>query len=240
MSRKKSKRNALKQNISLHLYTIITIILFFITVATITNVIHNFNNSNLKSDFTLIESGDYKFKMYQYSYPREKFTTILVDESIKSFDVDLLNIKYDEKLYFHSKRELEDFYYFTKTDRTKLYVLIDSEHTDLQNKIESFHAFDTLLDVKDKTQIFHCGNKKSDKTLVFVDSSLNISPKNISYWNLGIDPENLNIIRNYQKFYMDYCKNMVSGGTFDLFNYNIYVIVSNKNKELLKICKLLK
>ena len=98
MSRKKSNRKPLNNNFTLHLFTIISIILFLITTATITNAIHTFNNSNLKNYFTLIESGDYKFKMYRYSSPHEKFTTLFIDESLSDFDVNLLNIPYDEKL----------------------------------------------------------------------------------------------------------------------------------------------
>ena len=94
MSRKKSKRNTLKQNISLHLYTIIAIVLFFTTIATIANAVQTFNNNDSKSDFTLIEAGEYKFKMYQYSYPHEKFTTLFIDESLSDFDVNLLNMHY--------------------------------------------------------------------------------------------------------------------------------------------------
>ena len=240
MSRKKSKRNTLKQNISLHLYTIIAIVLFFTTIATIANAVQTFNNNDSKSDFTLIEAGEYKFKMYQYSYPHEKFTTLFIDESLSDFDVNLLNMHYDEKLYFHSKRELQDFYNFAKTDRTKLYVLIDSEHRDLQAEIESLDVFENICDIKDKTQIFNCGNTKSDKTLVFVDDSLNLYPKNIAYWNLGIDPKLIGTINDPTKFYTYYCENILPGGSTDLYNYNIYIIVSNKNKKLIKVCKLLK
>ena len=205
MSAKKSNRKLLNNNFTLQLFTIIAIILFLITTATITNAIHTFNDNNSKSDFTLIESGDYKFKMYRYSSPREKFTTLFIDESLSDFDVNLLNIPYDEKLYFHSKKELEDFYNFAKTDRTKLYVLVDSEHIELQKEIESFNDFDNICDVKDKTQIFHCGNTKSDKTLVLVDDSLNLYPKNIAYWNLGIDPKLIGTINDPTKFYTYYC-----------------------------------
>ena len=240
MSRKKSKRNTLKQNISLHLYTIIAIVLFFTTIATIANAVQTFNNNDSKSDFTLIEAGEYKFKMYQYSYPHEKFTTLFIDESLSDFDVNLLNMHYDEKLYFHSKRELQDFYNFAKTDRTKLYVLIDSEHRDLQAEIESLDVFENICDIKDKTQIFNCGNTKSDKTLVLVDDSLNLYPKNIAYWNLGINPELIGTINDPTKFYTYYCENILPGGSTDLYNYNIYIIVSNKNEKLIKICNLLK
>ena len=240
MSAKKSNRKLLNNNFTLQLFTIIAIILFLITTATITNAIHTFNDNNSKSDFTLIESGDYKFKMYRYSSPHEKFTTLFIDESLSDFDVNLLNIPYDEKLYFHSKKELEDFYNFAKTDRTKLYVLVDSEHIELQKEIESFNDFDNICDVKDKTQIFHCGNTKSDKTLVLVDDSLNLYPKNIAYWNLGIDPKLIGTINDPTKFYTYYCKNILPGRSTDLYNYNIYIIVSNKNKKLIKVCKLLK
>ena len=240
MSRKKSNRKPLNNNFTLHLFTIISIILFLITTATITNAIHTFNNNNLKSDFTLIESGNYKFKMYRYSSPHEKFTTLFIDESLSDFDVNLLNIPYDEKLYFHSKRELEDFYNFAKTDRTKLYILVDSEHIELQKKIESFNDFDNIYDVKDKTQIFNCGNTKSNKTLVFVDDSLNLYPKDIAYWNLGINPEYIGTINDSSKFYTYYCENISPDGNTDLYNYNIYIIVSNTNTKLINICKLLK
>ena len=240
MSRKKSKRKCSFNNYSLHLYTIITIVLFFTTIATIAKAVQTFNDNNSKSDFTLIEAGDYKFKMYQYSYPHEKFTTLFIDESLSDFDVNLLNMHYDEKLYFHSKRELQDFYNFAKTDRTKLYVLIDSEHRDLQAEIESLDVFENICDIKDKTQIFNCGNTKSDKTLVLVDDSLNLYPKNIAYWNLGINPELTGTINDPTEFYTYYCKNISPGGVIDLYNYNIYIIVSKKNKKLIKICKLLK
>ena len=238
MSRKKSKRKCSFNNYSLHLYTIITIVLFFITIANIANTINTFNNNDSKSNFTLIEAGEYKFKMYQYSYPHEKFTTLFIDESLSDFDVNLLNMHYDEKLYFHSKRELQDFYNFAKTDRTKLYVLIDSEHRDLQAEIESLDVFENICDIKDKTQIFNCGNTKSDKTLVLVDDSLNLYPKNIAYWNLGINPELIGTINDPTEFYTYYCENILPSG--NLYNYNIYIIVSKKNKKLIKICKLLK
>ena len=238
MSAKKSNRKLLNNNFTLHLFTIIAIILFLITTATITNAIHTFNNNNLKSGFTLIESGDYKFKMYRYSSPHEKFTTLFIDESLSDFDVNLLNMHYDEKLYFHSKRELQDFYNFAKTDRTKLYVLIDSEHRDLQAEIESLDVFENICDIKDKTQIFNCGNTKSDKTLVLVDDSLNLYPKNIAYWNLGINPELIGTINDPTEFYTYYCENILPSE--NLYNYNIYIIVSKKNKKLIKICKLLK
>ena len=238
MSRKKSKRKCSFNNYSLHLYTIITIVLFFITIANIANTINTFNNNDSKSNFTLIEAGEYKFKMYQYSYPHEKFTTLFIDESLSDFDVNLLNMHYDEKLYFHSKRELQDFYNFAKTDRTKLYVLIDSEHRDLQAEIESLDVFENICDIKDKTQIFNCGNTKSDKTLVLVDDSLNLYPKNIAYWNLGINPELIGTINDPTEFYTYYCENILPSE--NLYNYNIYIIVSKKNKKLIKICKLLK
>ena len=240
MGRKKTKRKPIYNNYTLHLYTIITIVLFFITIATIANAINSFNSNDSKRDFTLIESGDYKFKMYRYSSPHEKFTTLFIDESLSDFDVNLLNMPYDEKLYFHSKRELEDFYNFAKTDRTKLYVLIDSEHTDLQEEIESFNDFENICDVKNKTQIFNCGNTNSDKTFVFIDDSLDLYPKDIAYWNLGINPEHIGTIKDSSKFYTYYSENISHGGSADLYNYNIYIIVSNKNEKLIKICNLLK
>ena len=240
MSRKKSKRKCSFNNYSLHLYTIITIVLFFITIANIANTINTFNNNDSKSNFTLIEAGEYKFKMYQYSYPHEKFTTLFIDESLSDFDVNLLNMSYDEKLYFHSKRELQDFYNFAKTDRTKCYVLIDSKHTDLQNEIEKYNDFENIYDVKDKTQVFNCGNTKSNKTLVLVDNSLNLYPKDIAYWNLGINPELIGTINDPTEFYTYYSENISHGGSADLYNYNIYIIVSNKNEKLIKICNLLK
>ena len=205
MSRKKSKRKPKFNNYSLHFSTIIAIVLLFITIATIANAINSFNSNDLKNDFTLIESGDYKFKMYRYSSPHEKFTTLFIDESLSDFDVNLLNIPYDEKLYFHSKGELEDFYKLTKTDKTKLYVLIDYEHTDLQEEIESFNDFENICDVKNKAQIFNCGNTNSEKTLVFVDDTLKLYPKDIAYWNLGISPENIGTIKDAESFFTYYC-----------------------------------
>ena len=240
MNSKKSNRKSLNDNYRLLLYTMITIVLFFITVATISNAIHSYNDSSSQKYFTLIESGDYKFKMYQYSYSSKKHTIMLIDESLTDFDIDSLNIAYDEKQYFHTQRELEDIYISSKTDKNKLYVIIDAEHIELQEKIESFNEFDKILDVKDKTQIFNCGNTKSNKSYVFVDGTLNIFPKNIAYWNLGLDPYGSSIITDSEKFYSDYCKNIVPGGMFDLYNYNVYIIVSNQNKQLIKICKLLK
>lgn len=237
MTKKRSNRKYLNDNYRMHLYTMITIVLFFITIATISKAIQSFNDNSSQKDFTLIESGDYKFKMYRYSSPHEKFTTLFIDESLSDFDVNLLNIPYDEKLYFHSQRELEDFYSFAKTDRTKLYVLIDSEHTDLQEEIERFNDFENIYDVKNKAQVFNCGNTKSDQTLVLVDNSLNLYPKNIAYWNLGIDPKLIGTINDPTKFYTYYCENILPGGST---NYNIYIIVSNKNKKLIKVCKLLK
>ena len=110
----------------------------------------------------------------------------------------------------------------------------------MQEKIESFKDFEKILDVKDKTQIFNCGNANSKKTYVFVDDTLDILPKNIAYWNLGITPDGSSIIHDSEKFYSDYCKYIAPGGIFDLYNYNVYIIVSNQNKKLIKICKLLK
>ena len=240
MTKKSSNRKYLNDNNTLLLYTIITIVLFFITVATISKAIQSFNDNSSQNDFTLIESGDYKFKMYQYSYSSKKHTIMLIDESLTDFDIDSLNIAYDEKQYFHTQRELEDIYISSKTDKNKLYVLIDAEHIELQEKIESFKDFEKILDVKDKTQIFNCGNANSKKTYVFVDDTLDILPKNIAYWNLGITPDGSSIIHDSEKFYSDYCKNIVPGGMFDLYNYNVYIIVSSQNKKLIKICNLLK
>lgn len=239
MTKKRSTRKYLNDNYRMHLYTMITIVLFFITVATISKTIHSYIDNSSQNDFTQIESKNHVFKMYQYSYWHSKHTIILFDESLKDFDIDSLNLAYDEKQSFHTQRELEDIYISSKTDRNKLYVLIDDEHIELQEKIEGFKEFDKILDVKDKTQIFNCGNKKSNKTYVFVDGTLNISPKNIAYWNLGINPDGSSIIHDSENFYSDYCKNIVSGGIFDLYNYNVYIIVSNQNKKLIKVCKLL-
>lgn len=239
MTKKRSNRKYLNGKYTLLLYTMIAIVLFFITVATISKAIHSYIDNSLQKDFTLIESGDYKFKMYQYSYSSKKHTIMLIDESLIDFNLDSIHIAYDEKQYFHTQRELEDLYLITKTDRNKLYVLIDAEHIELQEKIESFKDFEKILDVKDKTQIFHCGNTKSNKTYVFVDDTLDIFPKNIAYWNMGINPDGSSIIHDSENFYSDYCKNIVPGGMFDLYNYNVYIIVSNQNKKLIKVCKLL-
>ena len=240
MTKKRANRKYLNGKYTLLLYTMIAIVLFFITVATISKTIHSYIDNSSQNDFTQIESGNHVFKMYQYSYWHSKHTIMLIDESLTDFDIDSLNIVYDEKQYFHTQRVLEDIYISSKTDKNKLYVLIDAEHIELQEKIESFNEFDKILDVKDKTQIFNCGNTKSNKSYVFVDGTLNISPKNIAYWNLGINPDGSSIIHDSENFYSDYCKNIVSGGMFDLYNYNVYIIVSNQNKKLIKICKRLK
>ena len=85
---------------------ILCIVLFFITVATISNAIHSYNDSSSQKYFTLIESGDYKFKMYQYSYWHSKHTVILIDESLTGFDIDSLKIAYDEKQSFHIQEDV--------------------------------------------------------------------------------------------------------------------------------------
>jgi hypothetical protein len=103
-----------------------------------------------------------------------------------------------------------------------------------------FNDFENICDVKDKTQIFNCGNTNSDKTFVFIDDSLDLYPKDIAYWNLGINPEHIGTIKDSSKFYTYYSENISHGGSADLYNYNIYIIVSNKNEKLIKICNLLK
>ena len=183
--------------------------------------------------------------MYKYSYPAENFTSLLIDESLKDFNLDVLNFKYDEKHYISSERELIDFYRFAKTDRTKLYVLIDSKHKKLINTVEKLRNFESIIDVKGKAEIYNCGNPNAQNTIVFIDRTLNIVPKNIAFWNLGIKVKEDDIIiksiDDSNVFSSYYSNNYTKGDTYltPLDDYNIYVIVNKDNLKLIGTCKAL-
>ncbi|MBP3831089.1 MAG: hypothetical protein ILA02_01755 [Clostridia bacterium] len=224
----------------------IGLILFFIVAINVKNFVLKSIDSikdynKVDERFTFIEADDCKFKMYMYSQTDKSFTSILIDESLKDFDLEQLDFKYDEKFYIKSEREIIDFYRFAKTDRTKLYVLIDSKHKDLIDTIEKLRDFESIIDVKKKTEIYNTGNPKAQNTIVFVDGTLNIVPKNIAFWNLGIEPDDIRIIDDSNVFSSYYSKNYTKGDTqlTPIDGYNIYVIVSKNNKKLIAACKAL-
>ena len=231
-------KTLIKYFIGLILFFIIAIIMKDFVLSSI-NTLTNFNR--LDDNFKIINTDDYSFQMYEYSNPHENFTSLLIDESLKDFDLDTLDLKYDEKIYFHSDRELTDFYSFVKQDRTKLYILVDVKHKELIDFIENLHDFESIVDVKDKAEIYNCGNPEAKNTIVFVDNSLNIIPKNIAFWNVGIQPDEIRLIENANSFsdyyYDNYIKTDLNPAALD--NYNIYVIVNTNNKKLIAACKAL-
>lgn len=247
----KAKKERIRREKQLKLYKTlalyaICVVLFFIAAIIVNNSISksiaSLKNYNKPDDkLTFIEADDCKFKMYMYSQTDKSFTSILIDESLKDFDLEQLDFKYDEKFYIKSEREIIDFYRFAKTDRTKLYVLIDSKHKDLIDTIEKLRDFESIIDVKKKTEIYNTGNPKAQNTIVFVDGTLNIVPKNIAFWNLGIEPDDIRIIDDSNVFSSYYSKNYTKGDTqlTPIDGYNIYVIVSKNNKKLIAACKAL-
>lgn len=247
----KAKKERIRREKQLKLYKTlalyaICVVLFFIAAIIVNNSISksiaSLKNYNKPDDkLTFIEADDCKFKMYMYSQTDKSFTSILIDESLKDFDLEQLDFKYDEKFYIKSEREIIDFYRFAKTDRTKLYVLIDSKHKDLIDTIEKLRDFESIIDVKKKTEIYNTGNPKAQNTIVFVDGTLNIVPKNIAFWNLGIEPDDIRIIDDSNVFSSYYSKNYTKGDTqlTPIDGYNIYVIVSKNNKKLITTCKAL-
>lgn len=247
----KAKKERIRREKQLKLYKTlalyaICVVLFFIAAIIVNNSISksiaSLKNYNKPDDkLTFIEADDCKFKMYMYSQTDKSFTSILIDESLKDFDLEQLDFKYDEKFYIKSEREIIDFYRFAKTDRTKLYVLIDSKHKDLIDTIEKLRDFESIIDVKKKTEIYNTENPKAQNTIVFVDGTLNIVPKNIAFWNLGIEPDDIRIIDDSNVFSSYYSKNYTKGDTqlTPIDGYNIYVIVSKNNKKLIAACKAL-
>lgn len=229
-----NKRNS-NGTCKLYISTILFLFVFCIGFGLIVRIINLFQETNTEdtvNQFTIINTGEYSFKMYQYSQPREKFTSFLIDEDLKYFDIDTLDIPYDEVLYFHTSRELLDFKRFVQTDRTKLYILVSSEHEDLQQLIESWSDFTNIYDIKDRVQIFNCGNKSGNSSVVFVDEKLRIPPINIAYWNIGINPKKINTIKNTSVF-----SEYLSSDEFDYKNYDIYIFVSKDNEDLIKFCE---
>lgn len=242
---KRRRAKQLKLYKTLILYAI-SVILFFIVGVNVKNFVlksvQTIKDYNKVDDsFTFIESDNFKFKMYKYSRSHEKFTSLLIDESLKDFDLEQLDFKYDEKFYIQSERELIDFYGFVKADHTNLYVMIDSKHIKLIDTMERLHEFENIMDVKGKTEIYNYGNPNAQNTIVFVDKTLNIVPKNIAFWNLGIKPDNIKIIDDSNVFFSYYSKNYTKGDTQlnTSDDYNIYVIVSKDNKKLIAACKAL-
>ena len=224
----------------------IGLILFFIVAINVKNFvlksINSIKNYNKVDDrFTFIEADNCKFKMYKYSHPHENFTSLLIDESLKDFDLEQLDFKYDEKFYIKSERELIDFYGFAKTDHTKLYIMIDSKHQKLIDTMERLHEFESIMDVKGKAEIYNCGTPDAQKTIVFVDRTLNIVPKNIAFWNLGVKPYDIKIIDDSNVFCSYYFKNYTKKDKklTPLDDYSICVIVNKDNKKLIAACKAL-
>ena len=242
---KKRREKQLKLYKTLTLYAI-GLILFFIITINVKNFVlksvQSIKDYNKVDDcFTFIESDNCKFKMYKYSHSHKSFTSLLIDESLKDFDLEQLDFKYDEVFYINSERELIDFYRFVKTDQTKLYVMIDSKHKKLINTMEKLREFELITDVKGKTEIYNCGNPNAQNTIVFVDKTLKIEPKNIAFWNLGIKPDDIRIIDDSNVFSSYYSKNYTKGDAHltPLDDYNIYVIVNKDNKKLIVACKAL-
>ena len=224
----------------------IGLILFFIVAINVKDFVLKSVQSirdydKVDDKFTFIEADNCKFKMYKYSHPHENFTSLLIDESLKDFDLEQLDFKYDEKFYIKSERELIDFYRFAKTDRTKLYVMIDSKHKKLINTMEKLREFELITDVKEKAEIYNCGKPDAQKTIVFVDRTLNIVPKNIAFWNIGVTPYDIKIIDDSNVFCSYYYKNYTKKDEklTPLDDYSICVIVNKDNKKLIAACKAL-
>ena len=242
---KKRRAKQLKLYKTLILYAI-GLILFFIVTTNVKSFVlksvQSIKDYNKVDDrFTLIEADNCKFKMYKYSHPHKNFTSLLIDESLKDLNLEQLDFKYDEKFYINSERELTDFYRFVKTDRTNLYVMVDSKHQKLIDTMDKLREFENIMDVKGKAEIYNCGNPNAQNTIVFVDSTLNIVPKNIAFWNLEIKPNDIRIIDDSNVFSSYYFKNYTENGAqlTPLDGYNIYVIVSKDNKKLIAACKAL-
>lgn len=245
---KKRRENQLKLYQRTILALVCTILYFIVAVNVSTSIlksITSFSNNKPDDKFTIIEADGCKFKMYKYAYPHYKFTSLLIDESLEDFDTEQLNFKVDEKHSINSERELIDFYRFAKTDQTKLYVLIDSKHKKLIDTVEKLRDFESIIDVKGKAEIYNCGNPNAQNTIVFVDRTLNIVPKNIAFWNLGIKVKEADIITksidDSNVFSSYYSKNYTKGDTqlTPLDDYNIYVIVNKDNLKLIAACKAL-
>ena len=75
----------------------IGLILFFIVAINVKDFVLKSVQSLTDYDkvddrFTFIESDNFKFKMYKYSHPHENFTSLLIDESLKEFDLEQLDL----------------------------------------------------------------------------------------------------------------------------------------------------
>ena len=246
-SEKKRRENQLKLYRNIFLCTVCIIMLFIVSVnvsKSISKSISLLSNYNKPDDkFTVIEANNCKFKMYKYAYPHYKFTTLLIDESLKDFEPKQLNFNVDEIYNIRSERELIDCYQQAKADQAKLYIIIDSKHKKLINCIERLHEFENIIDVKGKAEIYNCGNPNAQNVIIFVDRELNIIPKNIAFWNLGIKAKEDNIINrlidNSNFFSSYYSKNYTKSDNPLTFSddFNIFIIVDKDNLELIDACK---
>ena len=222
---KKSNRNSI-EDIGIDFATIICLALFFIMSMIVVRTITHFHESNPSKQFETIETEDYRIRAFEYKKAANKIPkSVLVDEKLRGFDLTSMDVDFDEVHYIKSKKELEDFCRFVKTDRSKLMVLIDETSEELIEQMEILDGFESLYDIKGKVQIYNFGNKKSTHAAVYVDETLGIPPIDIAYWNIGIhpEPEKTCIIDGSSDFSLDY-------------KYNIYVIVSVDNDELLDFC----
>ena len=218
---KKSNRNSI-EDIGIDFATIICLVLFCIMSMIVVRTITHFHESDPSKQFETIETEDYRIRAFEYKKAANKMPkSILVDEKLRGFDLTSMDVDFDEVLYIKSKKELEDFCRFVKTDRSECIVMIDETSEDLIMQMECIDGFESLYDIKGKVQIYNFGNKKSTHAAVYVDETLGIPPIDIAYWNIGIHPEKTCII---------------DGSGFSLDKYNIYVIVSVDNDELLDFC----
>lgn len=219
---KKSNRNSI-EDIGIDFATIICLVLFFIMSMIVVRTITHFHDSDPSKQFETIETEDYRIRAFEYKKAANKIPiSVLVDEKLEGFDLTSMDVDFDEVHYIKSKKELEDFYRFVKNDSSKCLILIDATSEELIEQMEILDGFESLYDIKGKTHIFNLGNKESTHTVVYVDETLGIPPIDIAYWNIGIHPEKTCIIDG-------------SGFSLD-YKYNIYVIVSVDNDELLDFC----
>ena len=245
--KKKRREKQLQLYKSIILALVSTIIFFIVVVNVSTSVLESItslSNYNKPDDkFTIIEANGCKFKMYTYAYPHYKFTTLLIDESLKDFEPKQLNFNVDEIYNIRSERELIDYYQQAKKNQTKLYIIIDPKHKKLISTMENLREFESIIDVKGKAEIYNCGNPNAQNVIIFVDRDLNIIPKNIAFWNLGIKAKEDNIINrpiddsNFFSSY--YSKNYTKSDNPLTFSddFNIFIIVDKDNLELIDACK---
>ena len=219
---KKSNRNSI-EDIGIDFATIICLVMFCIMSMIVVRTITHFHESDPSKQFKTIDAEDYRIRAFEYKKAANKIPkSILVDEKLRGFDLTSMDVDFDEVHYIKSKKELEDFCRFVKTDRSECIVMIDETSEDLIMQMECIDGFESLYDIKGKVQIYNFGNKKSTHAAVYVDETLGIPPIDIAYWNIGIHPEKTCIIDG-------------SGFSLD-YKYNIYVIVSVDNDELLDFC----